>query len=131
MNCASLLTYLGRDLLIEDEDRPGAVLLSFLLLCAFPPEEQRALESVFGDQNLNDNKIFLTHCTLGVQGVPSGRELGWVELNLRSSLSWLAIQWIARLLLPREDGGTSQIHVSKSQSATRWDTLYRYERRWH
>ena len=95
MNCASLLTYLGRDLLVEDEDRPGAVLLSFLLLCAFPPEEQRALESVFGDQNLNDNKIFLTHCTLGVQGVPSGRELGWVELNLRSSLSWLAIQWIA------------------------------------
>ena len=58
MNCVSLLIYLGRDLLVEDEDRSGAVLLSLLFFCALPPEEQRALESVFGDQNLNDNKIF-------------------------------------------------------------------------
>ena len=67
MNCVSLLIYLGRDLLVEDEDRPGAVVLSLLFFCAFPPEEQRALESVFGDQNLNDYKIFQTHCTLGVK----------------------------------------------------------------
>ena len=67
MNCVSLLSnYLGRDLLVEDEDRPGAVLLSLLFFCAFPPEEQRALESVFGYQNLDENKIFLRHCTLGV-----------------------------------------------------------------
>ena len=30
--------------------------------------------------------------------------LGWVELDLGSSLGWLAIQWVATF---KQDGGTS------------------------
>ena len=53
------------------------------------------------------------------------KNLGWVELNLRSSLGWLAIQWVATA-----QAGWWNIPnpcQKKNQSATRWDTLQKQE----
>ena len=48
-------------------------------------------------------------------------DLGWVDLDFGNS--WLVGRYCS-YLLPKQDGGTSQSQVNKTQSTRTWDTLY-------
>ena len=49
-------------------------------------------------------------------------DLGWVDLDLGSSPGWWATT--VATYFSKQDGGTSQIQVNKTQSSRTWDALY-------